>query len=250
MNLTEYYLAKCFDKQGHREAFINGSLFLHSTAYYWTLENTFQQDFEGMIFHQTGKGYLIAADSEFKKLFQQAESLSDIVENMEEHGKILSETTEASFYVNGYLSCFYLLPKNDVHIENGTFEFTMPEAKRDLLYFFQKYLEGHEHVFPVLCDARRLCNCIMSHFEENRYDIAWGSVEYKELELSERLTAYRNRKIEKIVFTKPLSYQYQREFRIFICPKSMPVIDPFVESGVDIASSVVGTVDYFNDADI
>ncbi len=244
MNLNDYYLVKCFNKQEHMDAFNNGTLYLNSTVYYWKLENTFQQDFEGLVFRQEGKGYLIAADSEFGNIVKKANSLSDIMESMSGHGEVMGETTDFSIRINGFISCFYLLPKKDVQIGNGVLKFTNPQAENDLRFFFQKYLEDNNSIFAGLYDASRLCRILNGHFDQSDYDLAWGDVEYKDLKTSERISAFRNGEIEKIVFTKPLSYQYQKEFRFFISSRTTSTQDPIIENGIDAASCLVGIFNF------
>ncbi len=240
MNLNDFYLVKCFDKQEYLDAFNSGTLYLNSTVYYWKLENTFQQDYEGLVFRQEGKGYLIAADSEFGNIVKKANSLSDIMESMSGHGEVMGETTGFSILINGHISCFYLLPKKDVQIENGVLKFTNPQAENDLRFFFQKYLEEKKSIFAGLYDASRLCTILSKHFKDREHELTWGIVEYEDLSSSEKINAFRNGEIGKIVFTKSLSYKYQKEFRFFISSRTASTQDPIIEKGIDVTSCLVG----------
>ena len=57
MNLRDYFFVKCFETANYRESFNDGTnIYINSTAHFWKLENAFQQDFEGMILKQSGKG--------------------------------------------------------------------------------------------------------------------------------------------------------------------------------------------------
>ena len=57
MNLNSYFLVKCFRKSDFREGFNSGkNIYINSTTYCWKLENTFQQDLEGLVFHQSDDG--------------------------------------------------------------------------------------------------------------------------------------------------------------------------------------------------
>ena len=78
--------------------------------------------------------------------------------------------------------------------------------------------------------------------------LAYGVVAYKEdkdLSPIEKINAYRQNEIDKIVFTKPLLYQYRRKFRLLVSPKDAPVIEPLTETGVIVVSpSIIGRLEY------
>ncbi len=93
-------------------------------------------------------------------------------------------------------------------------------------------------------DSTHLCRIIDNHFESKNYSLAYGVVNYKDLSPIEKINAYRQNEIDKIVFTKPLSYQYQREFRLFVSPKDTPVNEELKEPDVIVSPSIIGTFEY------
>ena len=244
MYLNDYYLVRCFSKQKYQDDFNSGILHLNSTAYYWSLENSFQQDFEGQVIRQIGKGYLIKADSDFKDIVLSSYPTSEVLERMEGHGRVLAETIDFSVQINGYLACFYLLPKKDVMIENGKVTFTRVEAEDDLRFFFRKYQENTGSLYACMYDASSLCERISSYFEDSDYELAWGAVEYKDLSISDRVNAFNNGLIEELVFTKPLSYHYQKEFRFFVSSRTGTPQEDFHKTGLEIAPCLVGTFSF------
>ena len=244
MNLNDFYLVKCFGQKKYRDDFNCGTLYLNSTAYYWSLENTFQQDQEGMIFSQSGEGYLIQGDSSFERIIKCANSLPEIIEKMGDHGVILAKTSDCSIRINGFICCFYLLPKQEVIVEKDFVRFKSKETYNDFLHFTSKYLEGGSNLYGSIFVAARLCMTVKKELEARGYQVAFGDVEYNDLDYTERIACFNSGAIDKIIFTKPKRYQYQKEFRIFVSSKAKSPSSHILEEGLTVNKSLLATFDY------
>ncbi len=108
MNLNDYYLVKAFGKPEYMKGFNSGNIYLNSTSYFWNLENTFQQDKEGLVFQQSGKGVLLTAGEGFEEIVKSASSLEELIEKAEKEniGEVVCETLDFSFRLEGYICCF------------------------------------------------------------------------------------------------------------------------------------------------
>ena len=249
MNLNDYFLVKCFKKSDFREGFNSGSnIYINSMGYYWKLENTFQQDHEGLVFQQEGEGYLIRATPEFEDVIKAANSLEDIKRGIGKLGEILCETTDFFVSINGYICCFYLLSKKDTHLQNNIMSLTNEKARNDFALFFNKYLEESEEdkpdFFASIYDATAFCNIFCSGMSNKGYAVTCRDVEYKDLDTLQRIRLFQKNEIASLVFTKPVKYSYQKEFRIYLSKKGENTKDHISERGIDISRSIVGSFDY------
>ena len=111
MILSEYYLLKCFETSEYRRDFLSGeNIYLNSTAHFWSIENAFQQDLEGLV-ASGSNGYLLLTKPGFEEVVKRASSVNEVLETVNGFGKIIGEGVDFSFRIDGYICCFYLLPK-------------------------------------------------------------------------------------------------------------------------------------------
>lgn len=245
MNLKDFFLVRCFENSEYRQDFNSGkTIYINSTSHFWNIENTFQQDFEGVIFRQVGEGVLFKAKPGFEKYIKSAKTYNEIRRKADEYGEILGETDSFSLSINGYIYCFYLLPKSCVNFIDSKMFFTNEKAKKDFAYYLQKYLMENKDFYGCIYDATAFCNIFRNGMLSRGYNCGFGAVEYKDLGLFQKIELFQNKQIEKLVFTKSLKYSYQKEFRFFLSPQNGEYGDHISESGINFCSSIVGTFDY------
>ena len=250
MNLNDYLLVKTFKSAERRNQFNNGDIFLSSTAGFWKLENAFQQDKEGGVFQQKGKGFLLKTNDSFPEILAKSASLDDILKYMdaEKAGEVLAETADCSLRLEGYLCCFYLLPKSAISFTQSTLSITSEQERKDITEFLNRYLsESQTHDFYVsIYDATIFCSIFFKAMNEKGYKIAYGQVEYKDIDEATKIGLYQKGDGYSILFTKPTKYSYQKEFRIFLSKPNEPIKDHVTENGIDIEKSRFGSFDYAN----
>jgi len=249
MNLNDYYLVRAFSCFEYREGFNTGNnVYLRSASSLWERENAFQQDKEGMVFEQSGKGFLIAAKPEFKNIVLESSSVEEILQRAakENMGQVLCETSNFNFKLDGYLCCFYLLPKSNVKFTQTTLSITTEEARKDIAFFLEQYLnESDTHDFYVsIYDAVTFCNIFLRGMYDKGYQFSYGSVKYKDIDMMERIRLFQNGDYNSIIFTKSTKYSYQKEFRIFLAKPNEQIQDHISESGIDIFNSILGSFCY------
>lgn len=248
MNLNDYLLVKAFESAKYRDQFNNGDIYLSSTTKYWKLENAFQQDREGGVFQQEGKGFLLKTNGSFPKILANSSTVDDVLKNLasESAGEVLAETADFSLRLEGYLCCFYLLPKSAISFTQSTLSITSEQELKDITEFLNRYLsESQTHDFYVsIYDAAIFCNIFFKAMNEKGYKIAYGQVEYKDIDEATKVALYQKGDGYSILFTKPTKYSYQKEFRIFLSKPNEPAKDHVTENGIDVEKSRFGSLDY------
>ena len=243
MKLSDYYLVKSFEQELFRDEFNTGKkLYCKNTSYFWQIENTFQQDLEGKVFQHIGNGYLIAANEEFEEVVKSAKSIDDIMNGLPGKGEVLATTSDFNIWINGYLCCFYLLPKADIYrITEDGLEFANINAEQDMLLYLKKYTENVDNgeIYISIYDAELLCKSFGEQICSRGYKIAFGKVDYSDISYLDRLHYFQCRDFERIVFTKPTDFRYQKEFRIFLTNDRDYENDHIEETGIDISQSLV-----------
>lgn len=251
MKLSDYYLVKSFEQESFRDEFNTGKkIYCKNTSYFWQIENTFQQDLEGKVFQHIGNGYLIAANEEFENVVKSAKSFNDIINGLPGKGEVLATTSDFNIWINGYLCCFYLLPKSDIYkISGRSLKFANTNAKQDILLYIKKYVEntGNGEIYISIYEAEILCKSFGEQICSRGYKITFGEVDYNDISYWDRIHYFQSGDFGKIVFTKPTDYRYQKEFRIFITNDMDYENDHIEETGIDISQSLVLS---FNSKDI
>jgi len=242
MNLNDYYLVKAFSKPEYMNDFNSGNIYLNSTNYFWNLENAFQQDKEGLVFQQSGKGFLIKAKEGFEKIIKSSSSLEEVLDRAEKAnvGKVVCETSEFSFRVNGYICCFYLLPKSDVIIKENIMSITSEIAREDIAFFLENYLnESTTNDFYVsIYDAVVFYNIFAEEMKKKGYGLTYGIVKYKDIDEAQKIEWFQENN-KSILFTKPTRYSYQKEFRLFIDTPNEQVKEHILLDKIEIYKSLL-----------
>ena len=244
MHINDYYFVKCFGKQSYRDTFNSGKLFFGHVKKYWVAENTFQQDFEGRILQQEGNGLLIAAKPGFENVLKQAHSVQDVEEIVEKRGDIVvAHTTSFSSWINGFICCFYLLPKKDVTLRNNKMVFANDTVKKGFTDFLTNY-KGKDGVFAGIYDAARLCRAFDEVSTDQGVPSARDIVKYADMNTTQVFTCFNQGDVASIIFTKPKAYDYQREYRFFLSPKVENEHDYYILSGISMTPCIVATFEY------
>lgn len=244
MVLNDYYLVKCWEKKEYRDAFNSGMFYFAHVCKFWNIENTFQQDDEGMILRHEGQGYLIHGDPEFNCFMKNPHSFAEIQDFAVNHGRILGQTKDLSAWINGYLCCFYLLPKKDVVFRDGRMFFENDRAKEHFEVYIARYMAVKGKAFGSIYDAVALCRIIEKACNNQGYGYVRNQVTYEEIDLSQRFSHFNHGEIEKIVFSKPEKYSYQREYRFFISTQSDRSDESIKLNGDNTASAYIGGFDF------
>lgn len=249
MKLNDFYLVKCFETAEYRDSFNDGSnIYINSTRHFWNLENTFQKDREGLLFQQTGKGYIIKAKPGFEKIVEESSSSEEIKRRAVEEGvgEVVCGITDTSARLEGYICCFYLLPKSEVSFTGTTLSILSEDERKDIAYFLEKYLEetDNKDFYVSIYDANIFCKVFCSGMLQKGYGVTVGIVDYKDVDISQRIKWWQEGNYNSIVFTKPTDYRYQKEFRIFLTKEEEHPGEHISENGIEIYKSILGSFDY------
>lgn len=245
MNLNDYFLAKCFKKMEYSKAFDNGNIRFGNVEEYWNSENKFQQDKEGEIFSQINKGYIVKTKSpDFEHIIKNASNFQYVEKAIKDDKicNIIGETSDFSMKIEGYLCCFYLLPKKDIKaITNNEIEFIHKKTQDDFENFIVKYIEElkKEEAYVSIYDAYPICKIICDTMKQRGYDIMGNMVTYKNLSIEQKVELFQNRKFSDLIFTKSLDFEYQNEYRLFVSSKDDNMNDHITETGIDITSTII-----------
>ena len=248
MNLSEYLFIKAFSKKEYMDAFNKGKVHFNCVKYFWKKQNFFQQDDEGKVFEQAGRGYLIEGNDLMEKNIKGPASLDEIVRRtiLSNSGKLICETSDFSVRIDGYICCFYLLPKMDVLFTNDSLSVKNIESRKSLAIFLEKFLEDSEtnYFYVGIYDAKILCNLIMNAMENKGYKCKSGMVKYTDVDEASKISQFNNGDFRAIAFEKSTKYSYQKEYRIWIYKPNETAEGYIEESGIGIGSSLYGTFCY------
>ena len=237
--LNDYYLMKCFSKPEYRDDFNSGKqIYMNSTSYFWKQENTFQKDYEGIIFNSEN-GYLLNTNSDFINVVKTSKSFNELINNVNGCGNILSDNCSFGSWIEVFLCCFYMLPKKDVKFEKNKMIFLNEKARYDFVEFITKYL-NNENVDAAYCsvyNASRLCSIFVEEFSKRGYSVSYGQVNYEDVSVEQRIKHYQDREYNKLIFSKPKSFEYQKEFRFVLGNKNNQDDEHIVEAGIDLSLS-------------
>ena len=133
--------------------------------------------------------------------------------------KRLGEANLDKFVLEGYLYCFFALPKAFFKIENNTL---MYDTESPYYQYFLKCLQEYKEnsrtksCYVGLFDAVTLVNRLEQSLKRLNLGYTCGFVKYKKLGTSERIKLFAEKCPERIVLTKDPSYSYQSEYRFFV----------------------------------
>lgn len=256
MDLKDYYLVKCFTAQKYRDDFNNGvDIHINNNRIFWKKENTFQQDLEGVIFRQNGNGYLFVPKKGCEPIIEKImknppkTTSKQMMEILADYIDVLGSTTDLTISVDGYICCFYLLPKKDIRfdITDNSIAFS-DEVYENILNYIADYARENkkhgEKSYVSIYDAYTFMLVFSQGFKSKGYSIKYGIVSYSDVTVEKKIEALKNSDYKTLIFTKPTKYSYQNEFRIFLPQKDDVLKDYLSESGIDMRPSVVASFVY------
>ena len=218
MDLNNYYLVKAFSKYEYMTEFNNGNVYLNNSSYFWNLENSFQQDNEGVIFQPEGNLYIFQSSKNVPEILKNYSNSKDAIEHLckENLGKVIAEISNPIISLDRYLCCFYLLPKKDVSMANDSITFITEKERNDLEQFLINYLNASNahDVYACIYNVATFLNIFSNAMINKGYSINYRQIEYKDIDGKTKLSLLKNGDIESLIFVKPTKFSYQKEFRI------------------------------------
>ena len=219
--LKDFLLMRCFDCKKYLDELINGDcLHMNSVKRFREESNKFQgdpNDCAVIVNNEILSGALYAGNGiPEKRLFEA---------NLNE------------FALNGYLYCFFALPKEFFKIENNTlmYDAESPYCEKffHCLHEYRKNCKS-KSCYVGLFDAVALVNRLEQCLEKLNLSYSCGFVEYKKLNSKERMKLLAENHPDRIVLTKDPSYSYQSEFRFFV--RTREKIDEYLQIyGLDLS---------------
>lgn len=247
-NFKNYYLIKCFEKSDYRTDFNNGTnIHLNHAQNYWTQNNTFQHDLEGLIFSQgesEGKIYFCnpSQSEAFHKTIKHASgNFTNIKTKLDNICSKNFKTIDFFLSIPGFLSCFCIIPKNYISFKGDKIIFTSEEyTYYDFIYFCEKYIEDKNAAFITFYDAALFVEKFCNGLTAQKYEFLYDCVKYKEQNKLEKIYALQNKDIQNLIFVKNPDYSYQREFRFWIIGHNDELNRKFIEiQGINFIDSIV-----------
>lgn len=237
---------RCFSRQEYRDDFNSGKkVYINSMQYFHDHEDVFQRDFEGGIFAQepgAEGGILLSkncttVEMAIKKVSMKQFSADDI----------FIETENAKLYINGYILCLTIIPKQCLEFRTKELVFNSKnDITANFYYLLNQYTNKNKHTFISFYDAETFMERFCTQMIHRGYALNCGRVDYENLSQEQRCKYYNQRNIAKLVFTKDKRFQYQNEFRIFIqCPRGN-IKDHIEECGIDMSPAVLNNLVYLS----
>lgn len=244
-----YYLIKCYSQEAYQLDFNKGILYLKDLSYFHNVENKFQQDKEGVIFQQPEKSigafYKVdSIESAFASDLMKKGNVDEGVKALKENSHQTVGIKDLCIKVNGFLCCFYLMPKRCLSISKNNVDISPIGEYTNFFYFLNSYAKEQGYTFFSVYNAPKLIEKICWAFDHEGYDFTFGSVAYQDVEVQTKIKWFMNKQIEKIIFTKPLRFKYQREFRFFVSPKNQVTSDSIRVTSDSLESTVVFSLAY------
>lgn len=245
----EYYLIKCYSQKAYQSDFNKGILYLKDLSYFHNVENKFQQDAEGVVFQQPEKsiGAFYEVDpivSAIASDLMKKGNVAEGVKVLKEKGHQAAETKDLCMKVNGFLCCFYLIPKRCLSISKNNVDISPIGEYTNLFYFLNSYAGDQGYTFFSVYDAPKLIEKMCLVFNHENYGFTFGNVTYQDVGDQTKIKWFMNKQIEKIIFTKPLRFKYQREFRFFVSPKNQVTGDSIRITSDSLESTVISSLAY------
>lgn len=219
-------------------------MYLNSLKYFHECENTFQGDLEGLVLRQE-----VASSS--KLILSKGNVSLDQLAHMYKddcygEGVKVFPVQDFKFFFNGYLCCFAVIPKSWMRFEEKNVVYNeYANAHEWLFTFLNRYCQGKYCYFSVY-DAEDCLRMLYHGLTGKGFSVAMGTVAYREMDAMERIRAAQNGDISSIIFTKNKSFEYQREFRVFITHKTVATQEHIEIQGISLEPSVVTSLAYIS----
>lgn len=245
----DYYLVKCFNKEQYRADFNNGAIYFKDMSYFPNAENDFQQDEEGVVFRQAEKSYgtiytMNSPTSEYVSDLMKSGNVFKGIELIKTQGNKVAETNKVLLNIEGFLCCFYLIPKRCLNITNKNIDISPEKEYANFFQLLDEYAKNTGYVFFSIYNALQLIEIISRSCKENHYNFTFGCIDYQDVDEQTKIKWFSEGQIEKIVFTKPLRFHYQREFRFFLSPCTKNTSDSIIINSDSLENITISSLAY------
>lgn len=202
-SIEDLYLIRIFDNESYLDAFVSGTCFrMNSVEKFRKIENEFQGDVNEcrIILNAENKNAKVFIGDAFPK-------------------KQIGDVKITDLKLNGYIYCFFAIPKNFFYIENN--EIMMDDDSpyyKDFITSLSLYYKNcsTKKCFIAVLDAKELIQRFSDKFKKSNYKYGYGFVNYKNINTNDRLEYIAENILYKIIFEKDIKYSYQHEFRFYI----------------------------------
>ena len=244
--LKNYYFMRCFSCKEYRDDFNSGKkVYVNSMQYFHEHEDDFQRDFEGGVFAQgPGEkgGILLCKNSITAEMAIKKVSMKQFTSD-----DMFIETKNAKLFINGYIFCMTIIPKQYLEIRAKELVFNRnKDISSSFYYLLNQYAKKNKYAFFSFYDAEPFMERFCTQMIQRGYSLSCGRVAYENLSQEQRSKYYDQGDIAKLVFTKDKRFHYQNEFRIFIQCPSGNTTDHIEESGIDMSSAVLKDLVYLS----
>lgn len=202
-----------------------------------------------MIFHQAknsiGSLYTIdPIENAVVSDLMKKGKIDEGIEVLKAKGNQTAETKDLCMNVNGFLTCFYLMSKKCLNISKNNIDISPIGEYTNFFYFLNSYAEKQGYTYFSVYDAPKLITKICQALNHENNNFAFGCVTYQDIGDQTKIKWFLDNQIEKIVFTKPLKFKYQKEFRFFVSPKKQTTCDSISIISDSLESTVVSSLAY------
>lgn len=237
---------RCFSCKKYRDDFNSGEkVYVNSMQYFHEHEDVFQRDFEGGVFAQgPGEkgGILLCKNSITAEMAIEKASIKQFTSD-----DMLIETENVKLFINGYIFCMTIIPKQYLEIRAKELVFNCnKDIFPNFYYLLNQYAKKNKYAFFSFYDAEPFMERFYTQMIQRGYVLSCGRVAYENLSQEQRIKYFAEGDIAKLIFTKDKRFRYQNEFRIFIQSPSGNTKDHIEESGIDMSSAVLNDLVYLS----
>lgn len=245
----DYYLIKCYNREEYRSDFNKGILYFKELSFFWKVENEFQQDKEGVIFSQRPdcSSFLYDINSIQSRCVSELMKTGNIIDGIEivkSKGKQIAEIENLCLNITGYLSCFYLIPKECLKISNKKIDISPINEYNNFFYFLNEYAKEQGYTYVSIYNASQLIEKTCYALNDKNYDFTFGCITYEDVDELTKIKWFSEKQMQKIVFTKPFNFKYQKEFRFFVSPQNKTTDDSISIISDSLESTVISSLVY------
>lgn len=204
LDLSKYYFLKLFEKKDYLDEFMGGEFYFSALSKHSRQGNTAQIDkLESYIFYD---------EIPNKKLmiFNKSE---DIIDGASPICCFDSTSLQDDYYA----LCFFMLPKEIIHIEReGLYFKNGDKGSMDFIKMIKSY-ESDKKYFAII-DAKGFCSFLDDRINKKNIRFKRDKVLYSDNINEDKVYAYFHNNPNQAALYKESSYSYQNEYR-YLIPK-------------------------------
>ena len=204
LDLSKYYFLKLFEKKIYLEEFIGGEFYFSALSKHSKQGNTAQIDkLESFIFYDEIPNKKVM-------IFNKAEDIID-------GASPICCFDPTSLQDDCYALCFFMLPKEIIHIEKEGLYFKNGEkGAMDFIKMVKSY--GTNKKYFAIIDAKDFVLFLDDKLNRKNICFEKGSVLYSDNINEDKVYAYFHNNQKQAALYKESSYSYQNEYR-YLIPK-------------------------------